>query len=128
MMAVAGIARLVCSGLMLWLSTSAGQGVAPEPPLLPRVVTAQEVRALARAHAGELHYCHRQQLRRRPVATPDKVDVVVQLGDSGHVRRVEVVGENPQALTVCIRMFVKQWRFPGDAAPQPVRFPLLFAR
>ena len=89
-----------------------------------RGITDRELRTLQRRNSGLLRACYMRTSRRAPAMARGRADVVVQLGNRGRVRSVQVTAGD-RALEGCLRRAVLRWRFSPTLRAQRVTFPVV---
>jgi len=90
-----------------------------------RPLSANDVVKLQRTNSRGLKACYERALKRDTTLSSIRVDVEIDLGDTGVVRSVKLSGTDSAFLVDCLRRNIKRWVFPPVGA-QPVAFPLIF--
>lgn len=89
-------------------------------------LSSSQVRAIVTKHRPLLQRCYEQAARASGSQDTIRIDVRLNVSESGAVTNASLNGPNLGNLKPCILNTVKRWRFPASSEMTEVPFPLVF--
>ena len=118
--------------LLALYGKSSGVGKVPRSGRRKRVrrgpsrrLRAADLAKVQRQNGRSLKACYERALKRDSSLSNVRIDVQLDIGDSGVVRSITLNGPKSVDLNSCLRRSIRRWVFPAVGA-QSISFPLIF--